>query len=43
MVWHLRPEGACGHDRCARHLRPLVESGTGLERIALAYLSAVKD
>jgi arsenite methyltransferase len=26
----------------ARHLRPLVESGTGLERIALAYLTAVK-
>ena len=26
----------------ARHLRPLVESGTGLERTALAYLTAVK-
>jgi hypothetical protein len=25
------------------HLRPLVESGTGLERRALAYLTAVKD
>lgn len=29
-------------DELARHLRPLVESGTGLERIALAYLTAVK-
>jgi arsenite methyltransferase len=26
----------------SRHLRPLVESGAGLERIALAYLTAVK-
>jgi ubiquinone/menaquinone biosynthesis C-methylase UbiE len=26
-----------------RHLRPLVESGTGLERTALAYLTAVKS
>jgi arsenite methyltransferase len=26
-----------------RHLRPLVESGTGLERRALAYLTAVKN
>jgi hypothetical protein len=25
-----------------RHLKPLVESGTGLERTALAYLTAVK-
>jgi SAM-dependent methyltransferase len=29
-------------DDLARHLRPLVESGTGLERTALAYLTAVK-
>jgi arsenite methyltransferase len=29
-------------DELARHLRPLVESGTGLERFALAYLTAVK-
>ena len=29
-------------DELARHLRPLVESGTGLERTALAYLTAVK-
>ncbi len=29
-------------DELGRHLRPLVESGTGLERIALAYLTAVK-
>jgi hypothetical protein len=29
-------------DELARHLRPLVESGIGLERTALAYLSAVK-
>jgi SAM-dependent methyltransferase len=27
----------------ARHLRPLVESGTGRERTAQAYLTAVKD
>jgi hypothetical protein len=27
----------------ATHLRPLVESGTGLERRALAYLTAVKE
>jgi SAM-dependent methyltransferase len=27
----------------ARHLRPLVESGTGVERRALAYLTARKD
>ncbi|WP_300612977.1 methyltransferase domain-containing protein [Trebonia sp.] len=27
----------------AGHLRPLVESGTGRERMALAYLTAVKD
>jgi arsenite methyltransferase len=26
-----------------RYLRPLVESGTGLERMALAYLTAVKE
>ena len=26
-----------------RHLRPLVETGTGLERSALAYLTAVKQ
>jgi arsenite methyltransferase len=26
-----------------RHLRPLVETGTGLERMALAYLTAVKE
>ena len=25
------------------HLRPLVESGTGLERRALAYLTAIKN
>ena len=25
------------------HLRPLVESGTGLKRLALAYLTAVKN
>ncbi len=30
-------------DELARHLRPLVESGAGLERTALAYLTAVKD
>ena len=30
-------------DALARHLRPLVESGAGLERTALAYLTAVKD
>jgi arsenite methyltransferase len=30
-------------DEFARHLRPLVESGTGLQRTALAYLTAVKD
>jgi arsenite methyltransferase len=30
-------------DELARRLRPLVESGTGLERTALAYLTAVKD
>jgi arsenite methyltransferase len=30
-------------DRFARHLRPLVESGTGVRRTALAYLSAVKS
>jgi len=29
-------------DELARHLRPLVEFGTGLERTALAYLTAVK-
>jgi arsenite methyltransferase len=29
-------------DDLARHLRPLVESGTGLGRTALAYLTAVK-
>ena len=29
-------------DGLARHLRPLVESGTGLERTALAYLTAIK-
>jgi arsenite methyltransferase len=29
-------------DELARHLRPLVESGTGLERIAMAYLTAAK-
>ena len=29
-------------DELARHLRPLVESGTGLERTALAYLTATK-
>jgi hypothetical protein len=29
-------------DELARHLRPLVESGTGLERTALAYLTVVK-
>ena len=29
-------------DELARHLRPLVESGTGRERTALAYLTAVK-
>jgi arsenite methyltransferase len=29
-------------DELARHLRPLVESGTGLERTALAYLTAIK-
>jgi hypothetical protein len=29
-------------DDLARHLRPLVESGTGLERTALAYLTAIK-
>jgi arsenite methyltransferase len=30
-------------DRFARHLRPLVESGTGVRRTALAYLGAVKS
>jgi arsenite methyltransferase len=30
-------------DELARHLRPLVENGTGVERTALAYLTAVKD
>ena len=29
-------------DELVRHLRPLVESGTGLERTALAYLTAIK-
>ena len=29
-------------DELTRHLRPLVESGTGQERTALAYLTAVK-
>ena len=30
-------------DELARHLRPLVESGTGVERTALAYLTAAKS
>jgi hypothetical protein len=30
-------------DEFTRHLRPLVESGTGRQRTALAYLTAVKD
>jgi ubiquinone/menaquinone biosynthesis C-methylase UbiE len=29
-------------DELASHLKPLVESGTGLERTALAYLTAIK-
>lgn len=36
----LNPEEAA---ELARYLRPLVESGTGLERRALAYLTAVKE
>jgi arsenite methyltransferase len=36
----LSPEEAA---EFTRYLRPLVESGTGLERIALAYLTAAKD
>jgi hypothetical protein len=30
-------------DAFTRHLRPLVESGTGRKRMALAYLTAVKS
>jgi len=36
----LSPEEAA---EFTRHLRPLVESGAGLERIALAYLTAAKN
>jgi arsenite methyltransferase len=36
----LSPEEAA---ELTRHLRPLVESGTGLERTARAYLTAVKE
>jgi hypothetical protein len=36
----LSPEEAA---EFTRHLRPLVESGAGLERSALAYLTAAKN
>lgn len=36
----LSPEEAA---EFTRHLRPLVETGTGLERRAVAYLTAVKE
>lgn len=40
LHWVLSPEEAA---EFTRHLGPLVESGVGLERSALAYLTAAKN
>jgi hypothetical protein len=46
LMSHADPDLFSGYDVTpvsTRHLRPLVETGTGLERRAVAYLTAVKQ